>query len=113
MPKDVNPDDRAVGRRIYAARKRKGMSQDEATRALTLPDGAMSLFERGMRSVPAPILGRIADLFDADLSYLVTGTAGRSEITPTERDLIRRYRKLSPESRIALYRISETMEVRA
>lgn len=112
MPRLVNPDDHAVGRRIYAARKRKGMSQDEATRALALPSGTMIRIERGVRSVPAPLLGRIADLFDADLSYLVTGIAGRSEITPAERNLIRRVRKLSPERQISLYRVSETMEAR-
>lgn len=112
MPKAVNPDDHAIGRRIYASRKRKGLSQDEATTALALSEGAMGQFERGVRPVPAPLLGRIADLFDADLGYLVTGTAGRGEITPTERDLIRRYRRLSPDSRLALYRVSETMEVR-
>ncbi|MDV2987058.1 UNVERIFIED_CONTAM: helix-turn-helix transcriptional regulator [Methylobacteriaceae bacterium AG10] len=113
MPKPVNPDDRAVGQRIYAARKRKGLSQDEATLALGLPDGAMSQFERGVRPVPAPTLGRIAEFLGADLTYLVTGTAGRAEISPTERDLIRRYRKLSPESRLALCRVSESLEVRA
>ncbi|KQT59963.1 hypothetical protein ASG52_19755 [Methylobacterium sp. Leaf456] len=112
MPRPVNPDDRAIGRRIYAARKRKGLPQREASVALEWAPFLLSEVERGTQSLSAAEVAKVARFFDIDPGFLLTGVAGRGAFSPREVRLVENYRRLTPGRREALERIVDCPEAR-
>ncbi len=112
MPRPVNPDDFEIGRRIYTARRRKGIPQQEASIAVGMASTALSEIERGVRTLKAPTLAKIAALLDADPTFLLTGAPGRGSLTPREHKHIQNCRQLTPARFDAIERIVATPEAR-
>ncbi len=109
MARSFKPADFAIGRRIYEARKRKGLSQPEISLALGLAPQTMGEIERGERAISAHLLGRVAAMLGADLTYLVTGERPRMDRAEADaRDLARRILRLPRDRSLALRRLADS-----
>ena len=61
--------------RIRILRKEKHLKQEEAAQLLGLSISSYCRYERGEREPDAPVLWRMADLFNVSVDYLI----GRSD----------------------------------
>ncbi len=65
-------NDKAIGKRIQAARKQKGISQLELSEQLGYSGkSSISKIERGVNAIPINKLKRIAELLGVPLNYLI------------------------------------------
>lgn len=73
--KNVNPqttsDPADIGKRIQEARKRKGLKQMQLAKELGIGVSALSLYERGDRTAPIPVLVKICRFFDISADWLL------------------------------------------
>ena len=61
-------------KRIRILRKEKNLKQEEAAKMLNLSISSYCRYERGEREPDAPVLWRMADLFEVSIDYLVGRT---------------------------------------
>lgn len=68
----------ALGERITKLRKAKKISQEDLAKHLQISQTNMTFIEQGKRPISLHKLLQLADLFETDLDYLVTGTAAEN-----------------------------------
>lgn len=71
----MNVDYSAIGERVKACRRERGMTQEQLSEALSVSVGYVSQIERGVTKVSLETLCAIAGALDCDLAVLVTGVA--------------------------------------
>lgn len=86
MAASIPEERKAFGGRLRATRLSLGYTQEQMAYALGINPARYNKYEIGRSEPPYDILGRIADVADADLNYLITGheRAGSSQ-TPIDR----------------------------
>ncbi|MBN2381195.1 LexA family transcriptional regulator [candidate division WOR-3 bacterium] len=65
--------DELVGQRIRAARRERGLNQDELSLKLGIHRNSLVRYERGERRIDVNLLYRIAEALEVSLHWLVTG----------------------------------------
>jgi transcriptional regulator with XRE-family HTH domain len=80
---DITPQD--VGRRIQAARRRKGWNQSDLARALRKARQHISLIEQGKQFPAVPLLREIAGVLGVSTDYLL-GLTNDEEEQPRRHD---------------------------
>ena len=103
-----------LGERIMILRERAGLSQTRLAKTLEISQAKLSLVETGERSLTLEQLLRVADLFETDLDYLLTGTAAKNTgfagtgLTNESIEILRELYKTSEQvkSRRALYALN-------
>lgn len=77
-----------IAGRLQVARKRAGLSQGQVAAMLTLHRPAVSEIEAGRRAVSAEELGRLAEIYDVELDWLLgrspTGMSESVELAARE-----------------------------
>jgi len=93
------------------------MTQGQLAALLNLKPSAISKYEKGHTQPSLQTLVRMADIFSCSVDYLLGLTDlrnpyGPAPFTPTEAELITRYRRLSREDQIRIReRISTLLEM--
>lgn len=86
MAASIPEERKAFGGRLRATRLSLGYTQEQMAYALGINPARYNKYEIGRSEPPYDILGRIADVADADLNYLITGRErGGSSQTPIDR----------------------------
>lgn len=76
------PEAEAIGITIRNMRHDKGMTQDRLCRRVRgLSQAALSNYERGIRTVPEPILRKIAKALGHDNEHAIKARAARNEVS--------------------------------
>jgi len=86
MAASIPEERKAFGGRLRATRLSLGYTQEQMAYALGINPARYNKYEIGRSEPPYDILGRIADVADADLNYLITGRerGGKSQ-TPIDK----------------------------
>ena len=63
-----------LSKQIVQLRKKKGMSQSQLAKALGVSPSAIGMYEQGRRVLTLDIIIAMAQIFEASLDYLITGT---------------------------------------
>lgn len=71
----MNVDYKLAGKRIQAARKQSGMTQETLAEKLDVSIGYVSQVERGVTKISLDLLAAIANALGCDLSVFVTGAS--------------------------------------
>lgn len=100
-----SPEHYAIGRQIYAARKRKGLSQTELSRMLGLRDSAVSSIEVGRTSASAVLILRLATILDVSAASLLGEDDTAKARTREERALLSTFRRIPEDRRAGLHRV--------
>ncbi len=75
----MNVDYKLIGQRIKAARKAKGLTQEQLSECIDVSVGYVSQLERGVTKISLDTLGAIAVLLGCDVAYFVTESAPKSD----------------------------------
>ncbi|PHV01641.1 helix-turn-helix domain-containing protein [Iodobacter sp. BJB302] len=88
-----NDEDRihSISDRFKEERKRLGLSQEKASKALGASISSLYMYEKGKVSPPASVLFLLA-LLGADIQYIVTGERSSVNLPDTEQKLISAFR---------------------
>lgn len=70
--------DSDLGKRITQLREKKKITQEDLADHLQISQTNMTFIEQGKRPISLHKLLQVADLFETDLDYLVTGTASKN-----------------------------------
>jgi len=97
------------GSLLKEARERKGITQDEMARELRMTRGSYGHMETGRRKALTPEQARIVSRrLDIDMLTLVNAMGFRVNVpgfqNETEIELIREFRRLSPEAQLLILR---------
>lgn len=122
---------RTLGENLKEARIRKGLLQADVAQALHLERSTYTSYETGRTSPSPETLFRLSQIFDTPVSILLSGdfppfTVSDSHsapyspgvtapplvhrLQPDERELLIRYKKLSPEQKSRLLALTRHME---
>lgn len=71
--------DKLVGQRVRAARRARGLNQEELSRRLGIHRNSLVRYERGERGIDVELLVRIARELEISLHWLVTGEGEMDE----------------------------------
>ena len=63
----------AFARTLARLRKSKGLTQQELSKILGLSSSSVSMYERGEREPSFETLEALADFFNVDMNFLMTG----------------------------------------
>ena len=109
-------------KRLVALRLEKGLKQGELADQIKLSRTTLSNYEQGRREIRTATLLKIAEYFNVNVEYLIERTNYRQSVhsfsdvfIETERERIENgefyelLKELSPENRIALYRLTSEM----
>jgi transcriptional regulator with XRE-family HTH domain len=103
-----------IHKTIKELRKKEGWSQKELAEKLKVSESAVSMWERGQRTLDIERSVEIANLFDVTLTYLVTGKESDiNQTSPKEELLLEAWRHSDDQTRrIVAYAlgISNTMQ---
>ncbi|MEJ2794399.1 helix-turn-helix transcriptional regulator [Iodobacter sp. LRB] len=88
-------DMRDISARFKEERKRLGLSQEDAAKALGVSTGSLGTYERNKVTPPVLVLLPLYKL-GADIQYIVTGERSSASLPDTEQQLISAFR-LAPE----------------
>lgn len=72
-----------IGKRLAAARKRRGLTQREAAKIFDVSESAYKNYELDKRSLPHELLAAACEEFDLDANWLL---CGRGQIDQSELD---------------------------
>lgn len=86
---------RDISARFKEERKRLGLSQEDAAKALGVSTGSLGTYERNKVTPPVLVLLPLYKL-GADIQYIVTGERSSASLPDTEQQLISAFR-LAPE----------------
>lgn len=90
-----------LGRRIYAQRKKLGLTQEQVAELADVSPQLLSNAENGIRNISAEKLYRISKALDVSTDYLVTG-----KTTQTDKNIVlEKFKDASPSEIIALEEI--------
>lgn len=70
----------SLGKRIRAARKRKGFTQEKLAEACDLSTAHIGHAERGTRALSIESLAAISMALDISVDYLLLGTSGKGDV---------------------------------
>lgn len=103
---DRNSFAKQLGRRIYAQRKKLGLTQEQVSEIADVSPQLVSSAENGIRNISAENLFRISQALEISTDYLFTG-----EVTDLDRDIILgKLKDASPSDIIALEEIYEIIK---
>lgn len=85
--------EQGMGHRLSAVRRQKKLSQEEMAERLQVSRSAYQYYERGERDLPASLLLKVFQEFEADPLWLLEG-AVEPGLTRREREMARAYRKV-------------------
>jgi transcriptional regulator with XRE-family HTH domain len=79
--------DRRIGERVLLARRRKGLTQHEVAELVPMSPTAFNRLERGLQSVSAECLARLATILQVSSDYLLgirtTGMDASTDLSTT------------------------------
>nr|PZN02134.1 MAG: XRE family transcriptional regulator [Bacillota bacterium] len=84
MSSRTEPDNKAIGQRIRAERKKLNLSREEFAEIIGLSDYYVGQLERGERQMSLPVLVKIAKCLHISLDYLVFGKIPSAEPSVNE-----------------------------
>jgi transcriptional regulator with XRE-family HTH domain len=88
-----------IAERIREARTRAGLSQGQVATMMGMHRPSISEIEAGKRRVSAEELGRLADLFEVSIAYLLGVAPDKLSLDDAKLQLVaREFAKLSPEA---------------
>lgn len=105
MPQDI-------GTRIRAARRDRGLTQDELAGQVGVSRSAVAQWETGRTGQVTGNLSRIAGVLEVNVEYLVYGDSKRAAGEAQQGDelaLLRLYRECDPEDRQMLLRTARRL----
>lgn len=104
--------------RIKKLRENKGINMREAARLLSMPYTTYVNYEKGLREPTSEVLIQLADFYDTSIDYMVGRPSFNSkytlaqcnaapqtttpELSATEQELIRKFRKLDKRGKAAV-----------
>ena len=68
-------DYKAIGARMQALRRSRGMTQEQLAEAVDITPVYVSRIENGVKRASLPVLLRITKVLDTHIEYLLTGNA--------------------------------------
>lgn len=103
----------ALGRKVAEVRKYLGFNQTEVAGHLGITRNALSEIEGGRRSVDAPKLARLAELYAVEVGYLTGQVPVRADPGPDIMHLARRATNVSERDREELKRFATYLHARS
>lgn len=85
--------EQGMGHRLSAVRRQKKLSQEEMAERLHVSRSAYQYYERGERDLPASLLLKVFQEFEADPLWVLEGEV-EAGLTRREREMARAYRKV-------------------
>jgi transcriptional regulator with XRE-family HTH domain len=85
--------EQGMGHRLSAVRRQKKLSQEEMAERLQVSRSAYQYYERGERDLPASLLLKVFQEFEADPLWVLEGEV-EPGLTRREREMARAYRKV-------------------
>lgn len=73
-------DNSKIGKLIYQLRKEKGMTQTELAGCMNISDKTVSKWERGLGCPDVSLLSELSDIFNVDLSEMLSGQLTKNNI---------------------------------
>lgn len=73
MKKNVDIDNKAIGKRIREEREKLGLSREEFAEIIGLSDYYVGQLERGERQMSLPVLVKMSGCLHVSLDYLIFG----------------------------------------
>ena len=104
----MNIDYKAIGGRIKEQRKKNAMTQERVAELLDVTIGYISQVERGITKPNIELLGKLASLFNCDISYFVSGVTYDSDDYLYE-DMKKKYQKLNNRDKRIIISIMDDM----
>lgn len=95
------------GHNIAYLRTGRGMTQRQLAAELNISSGALGMYETEKREPDIKTMQKIAEYFDVDISFIITGRSA-SDNDP----LLERIRRLSNESREEIDRYAALLELK-
>ena len=95
------------GQNIAALRISKNLSQRQLAAELCISSGALGMYEIEKRQPDIKTIQRIANYFEVDVSYIITG-----KLSSDQDPLLERIRSLSKESREVIECITALLELK-
>jgi transcriptional regulator with XRE-family HTH domain len=89
------PDDRMIGKRLQAVRRRRGLSQVELAHALGLTQPRVSQYERGEVRLSATLAAGFAKVLKASADEILALDQGHDDPILKDRLLLRRIEKIA------------------
>lgn len=81
--------------RLRGLRKKEGLTQEEAAKKLDIARTTYSGYERGTSEPDFNTLNKIADFYDIDLNWLLTGEL--RELNEEDEELVKKFSKLNEQ----------------
>jgi transcriptional regulator with XRE-family HTH domain len=101
-----------IGTRIQAARRERGLTQDQLAQAVGVSRSAVAQWETGRAGQVTGNLSRIAAVLEVGVEFLMYGTDKRAAIQIGQGDelaMLRLYRECTPEDRQLLLRTARRL----
>ena len=91
-----------IGARVRAARKAKGLTQDEFAQKMGLSQGQVSRHEKGVTELSIGQLEKISRLLDVDLPYFLNMEgSGSPKLSEDALEIALLWERLEPEQKTA------------
>lgn len=103
----------ALGRELGEVRKYLGFNQEEVAKHLGITRNALSEIEGGRRRVDAPVLARLANLFEVEVDYLTGQALVETAPVPDILHLARRAANVSERDCEELGRFAAYLQARS
>ncbi|GAJ28636.1 helix-turn-helix domain-containing protein [Acidomonas methanolica] len=101
-----------LAKKIVSLRKAHGMTQEDLAEKLGLSRSAVAALETGRSSSTRKHVPTLAEIFGVPVDFFLTGMVEAETsmtVTADEADLLGLYRTLSPELKLKLQRLAETL----
>lgn len=110
MPKN-NPLKEVIASRLRLAREQAGLSQNQAAKLLGLQRPAISEIEAGRRKISADEIAQLSEIYDVDVSWLLSTKQTEFNETYEKFELAaREFSKLNPEDAKRLLDVLSTLK---
>lgn len=87
-----------LGKRLKHAREQKGIKQNHAAKKIGVAPSTLAGYEKDFRDPDSDTLAKLAEMYDANLDYLLTGVEKtKSDLDEATTNMIREFNKLSKE----------------
>lgn len=96
--------------RLLSLRKKRGLSQQEISKRLGVARTTYASYEQGTREPDIGTLQKLADFFEEDLNWLITGERNNVSLDDQKRILLDRFDKLSEEDQQVILDLSERLK---
>lgn len=96
--------------RLLTLRKKKGISQQEISKRLGVARTTYASYEQGTREPDIETLHKLANFFEEDLNWLITGERKEDNLDEQKRILLERFDKLSDADQQVILELSERLK---